>query len=324
MALDVICVGEALVDFLPEEKGEPVHRVMRWRRCSGGSLANVAVGLARLGAQSGLVGVVGADEFGEFLAESLASEGVDVSHLRRTPEGKTGLVFISLSDSGERSFAFYRTRSAELFLSARDVDVAFLARAKAVHFGTNSLLWPEAQEAMARIAREARGLGRIVSCDPNLRLGMWPRPEELKALLDRVIPSCTLVKLSEDEIEFVTGEKEADAALAWLSARGVKLPVVTQGEKGASFLLAGRIERVEAPAAKVVDTTGAGDGFMAGLLHGLTRQFADAAALERASVDELRPLFSFACRVGSKVVEQVGAVTGLPRLDDLMSGPRSP
>src|SRR5439155_1590029 len=109
----IVCIGEALVDFLPVETGRKVRDVETWTRCSGGSPANVAIALARLGAKSAFLGVTGDDELGHYLAGKLAGEGVDVSHLRLTREGKTGLVFISLSDTGERSFSFYRTRSAE-------------------------------------------------------------------------------------------------------------------------------------------------------------------------------------------------------------------
>src|SRR4051794_8258513 len=119
---DVICVGETLVDFLPASPGQPVRDVDTWVRCSGGSPANVAVGVSRLGGKSSMLGVVGDDEFGAYLLRALTEEGVDVSRLRRTDEGKTGLVFISLTEKGERSFAFHRTRAAEFFLAERDVD----------------------------------------------------------------------------------------------------------------------------------------------------------------------------------------------------------
>lgn len=312
-APEVVCVGETLVDFLPERRGLQVHQVERWVRCSGGSPANVAVGVARLGGRSAMVGTVGQDEFGTFLCESLAREGVDVTRLRPTDEGKTGLVFISLSDQGERSFAFYRTRAAELFLGERDVDEAFLGAARAVHFGTNSLLFREAQRAVLKMVRAARSADRIVSCDPNLRLHLWADPTELKALVGHIVPSATVVKLSEDEIEFVTGAKEPRDALTALHDAGVPLPIVTLGERGATFLWQDRQVSVAAPRVTCVDATGAGDGFMAGLLFGLTQLYPDATAMQRATVGELRELVTFACAVGARVVGTVGAVGGLPR-----------
>jgi len=195
--LDVICLGEALVDFLPQQVGRSVRAVESWTPCPGGSPANVAVGLARLGAQSAMVGTIGKDEFGQFLWQRLAEEGVNVSRLRETDEGKTGLVFISLSESGERTFAFYRTRSAELFLAERDVDANFLRSARALHLGTNSLLFRPAQRAALLAVDAARAAGKIVSCDPNLRLHMWADPQDLKQILEHVLPACAVVKLAE-------------------------------------------------------------------------------------------------------------------------------
>ncbi|XXF75486.1 carbohydrate kinase [Myxococcaceae bacterium GXIMD 01537] len=317
-ALDVVCIGETLVDFLPTAAGRRVRDVEAWVPCTGGSLANVAVGLARLGARSGMVGVVGADEFGHLLRERLLSEGVDVSHLRQTAEARTGLVFISLDARGERSFTFFRTRSAEFLLGHRDVDPDYLGHARAVHFGTNSLHLPEAREAMERMASLGREAGRIVSCDPNLRLHAWADPSELKPLLGRLLPLCSVVKLSDDEIQFVTGTSDPEAALHHLGGLGVPLPVVTLGPKGAVFLWKGELTRVSAPAAReVVDTTGAGDGFMAGFLYGLTRRYGNAGALLGASREELAELAAFGCVVGSRVVEHLGAVAGLPRAQEV-------
>jgi len=315
--IDVICLGETLVDFLPEQPGVRVRDVPRWVRCSGGSPANVAVGVARLGGSSAMVGVVGQDEFGEYLLEALSAEGVDVARLRQTDEGKTGLVFISLTASGDRSFMFSRTRSAELFLSERDIDPEYLDRARAVHFGTNSLLFRDAQRAMQRAVRAAAQAGKIVSCDPNLRLHFWPDPADLRTVLDTLLPSCTVVKLSEEELEFVTALRDPEAALRQLASRGVVLPMITLAERGAMFLWKDRVVTVAAPEAKVVDTTGAGDGFVAAFLFALTRLYPDRASLLQAGVGELRELAQFACAVGSRVTEALGAVAALPRLAQL-------
>lgn len=317
--MDVVCVGESLVDFLPAESAQRVRDVTAWKPSIGGSLANVAVGVARLGGRSAYVGVVGEDEFGHFLREGLASEGVDVSHLRQTAEARTGLVFISIDERGERSFTFFRTRSAEFLLSERDVDPAFLERARVVHFGTNSLKLPEARAAMSRTVEIARAAGRIVSCDPNLRLHAWEDLEVLREQLRLLLPQCSVVKLSEEEVAFATGRTEPEEALRYLSGLGVTLPVVTRGEAGAVFLWRGEVVRVPAPRVRVVDTTGAGDGFTAAFLHGLSRRYAEASALAGASREDLEALATFGCAVGSRVVEHLGAVTGLPGRDAVAS-----
>jgi fructokinase len=315
--LDVVCVGESLVDFLPAESGQRVRDVTTWKPAIGGSLANVSVGVARLGGRSAYVGVVGEDEFGHFLRERLAAEGVDVSHMRQTAEAKTGLVFISIDARGERSFSYYRTRSAEFLLGDRDVHPAFLGRARVVHCGTNSLHLPEARAAMLRIVDSVSAAGRILSCDPNLRLHAWQDPEVLREVLGRLLPRCTVVKLSEEEVAFATGRTDPEEAVRFLAGQGVTLPVVTRGEAGAVFLWRDELVRVPAPRVRVVDTTGAGDGFTSAFLHGLSRRYADASALAGASREDLEALATFACAVGSKVVEHLGAVAGLPSRDEV-------
>ncbi|MHB8876092.1 MAG: carbohydrate kinase family protein [Myxococcaceae bacterium] len=316
-APDVICLGEALVDFLPQQPGHKVRDVETWTRCPGGAPSNVAIGLSRLGARSALLGVTGTDEFGHFLKGALALEGVDASHLRMTGDGKTGLAFVSLGENGERSFSFHRTRSAELFLVEVDGDLPFVLSARALHCGTNSLLWRPAQRAMVKMVQAGQAAGKLVSCDPNLRLHLWAEPQELRELLGFLLPSCGVVKLSEEEIGFVTGTGDVEQALVSLRKQGVLLPVVTRAAEGAVFFWQGKVVRVPSPPAVAIDSTGAGDGFMAALLFGLCRLYPDAAALKGAGIGELRELMTFACLAASRVVERLGAVAGLPRLAEI-------
>ncbi|NBD09592.1 MULTISPECIES: carbohydrate kinase [Corallococcus] len=312
-SLDVVCVGETLVDFLPVAGGASrVRDVEAWRPSPGGSPANVSVGLARLGLRSAMVGVVGADEFGHFLRERLAADGVDVSRLRQVDHARTGLLFVSLDARGERTFTYFRTRSAEFLLDDSDVDGDFVRCAKAVHCGSNSLLLPEAREAMVRMLTLARDAGMLVSCDPNLRLHVWSQPEELRVLLGRMLPLCTVVKLSEEEVSFATGATTPEDALRVLAGQGVRLPVVTLGERGAVFLWRGEVISIPAPQVTVVDTTGAGDGFVSAMLHGLVRWYGDARSLEDATREELSALMAFAASVGARVVTKLGALAALP------------
>lgn len=315
MALDALVMGEALVDFMPRASGKRVRDVEEWRRCVGGAPANVAVGLARLGTKVALAGCTGDDEFGHFLKDALAKEGVDVSGLRQTAEGKTGLGFISLDEKGERSFTFYRQGAAEYLVDGRDVRPEAIARARLLHLGTNSLLLAPARAAVAHAVELARGQGRIVSCDPNLRLHLWKDPRELKGWLELLVPRLTVLKLSEEEIEFVAGAATVDSALERLS--GPALVVVTRGEKGAVLKTAEHVVAVAAPPGPVVDTTGAGDGFMTGLLWGLLRLCRgpdDVAALTR---EQLFNLGTLGCAIGTRVVGFLGAVSGLPRAAEL-------
>lgn len=313
----VVCVGEALVDFLPGTPGGRVRDTESWLRCSGGSPANVAVGVARLGGRSAFLGVVGEDEFGHYLVQALRCEGVDVARMRQSREGKTGLVFVSIDGAGQRSFAFHRTRSAEYLLHPSDVDAAWIGQARVVHVGTNSLLLPEAQQAVRAAVEAARAAGRVVSMDPNLRLHAWPDPSVLRGVLEGLIPQVHVLKLAEDEFPWVTGEASASLALRQLEDRGVALPVITLGPAGAVFRWRGAEHRVPAPAAAVRDTTGAGDGFMAGLLLGICRDHPTADSMLAADATWWRTWVTLGCQVGSRVCERLGAVTGLPRRGEI-------
>jgi fructokinase len=316
---DVICLGEALVDFLPDRRGQRVRDVMRWTPCLGGSPANVAVGVARLGGRSGLIGVVGDDEFGHFLHQRLEHEGVDTTFFRHTEQGKTGLGFVSLTSSGERSFTFYRAQAADQFLEERDTKRAasVIAKARVLHINTNSLLHAKARSAVTAVVRRSSRAGRLTSFDPNLRLHLWPNADELSDLLKTLLPILAIVKLSDEEIEFVTGTTDVDEALERLEAHGVILPVVTCGAQGAVFRFRKETRSVPAPRVRVVDTTGAGDGFTSGLLTIIAALAGTRKELAALPIEELEDAAQFACAVGSRVVTKLGAVAGLPTLDDL-------
>lgn len=313
--LDVVSLGEALVDFLPERRGARVREVAQWTPCIGGAPANVTVGLSRLGAKSALVGVTGDDEFGHFLKERLGAEGVDVRFLRQTRDGKTGLAFVSLTKAGDRSFTFYRTRSAETFLG--ETEASRVPDSKVLHVGTNSLIHAAARTAVQGAVKRAFDADRIVSTDPNLRLHLWKDPTVLQKLLNKLFVRCSVVKLSEEEIEFACGTTNVEKALDSLEKRGVVVAVVTLGAKGAALRFRGETRYVPARKVKVVDTTGAGDGFTAGFLFGLTRHYGSRTALEGADIDALEGHARFACLVGSHAVTKLGAVAGLPTLRTL-------
>ncbi len=315
----MICLGEALVDFLPDQRGQRVRDVTRWTPCLGGAPANVTVGVARLGGRSALVGVVGDDEFGHFLHQRLDHEGVDTTFFRHTDEGKTGLGFVSLTKSGERSFTFYRAQAAEQFLDERDTKRAAsaIAKARILHLGTNSLLQPKARKAVKAAVRRSFKAGRLTSSDPNLRLHLWPDASELRELLNELLPMLAIVKLSDEEISFVTGTTDVDQALERLEAHGVILSVVTCGAKGAAFRFGGETRRVTAPRVKVVDTTGAGDGFTSGRHTTGAARAGTTQALAALPSDGLEDAAQFGCAVGSRVVTKLGAVAGLPTLEEM-------
>ncbi|HTO98790.1 MAG TPA: carbohydrate kinase [Myxococcales bacterium] len=297
--LDAVCFGEALVDLLPDRRGH-LSQCESFAAHSGGAPANVAVGLSRLGLQAAFVGVVGDDEFGHLLSRKLAEAGVRVE-LRFSAEAKTGVWFIAIDEQGDRSF-FTPTgaQSADKLIDESDAGRVPLARI--FHCGSAAHVRPEARRALRAAVRSAKERGMMISFDPNVRTHLWSDLRELRALCDEVLPQSDLVKLSEDELEICLGVSDPAAALDRLAAMGVKLGCVTLGARGAAARRGGETVEVPAPAVEVVDTTGAGDGFVAALL-----------ASDPLHADLGRAL-RFACAVGSRVCTRLGAVAGLPTL----------
>ncbi|MGE5047310.1 MAG: carbohydrate kinase family protein, partial [Deltaproteobacteria bacterium] len=263
MSLDAVCFGEALVDLLPDKRGR-LRDCARFEAHSGGAPANVAVGLSRLGLRTAFVGVVGEDEFGHLLDARLSAEGVQ-AHLRYTREAKTGVWFVAVDEEGERSF-FTPTGAESADKLIDESDVARVPQARIFHCGSSAHIRPAAQEALKLAVRHARHHGMIVSFDPNVRAHLWRDLRELRALCEDVLPFCHVVKLSEDELEICAGATTPVAALDRLAGAGVRVACVTLGAKGAMARRDNVTVEAPAPRVEVADTTGAGDGFVAGLL----------------------------------------------------------
>jgi fructokinase len=303
---DVLVIGEALVDFVPTHRG-PLHESRGFELHTGGAPANVAIGCARLGARSAFIGVVGDDAFGRFLADGLGREGVDVSGMRLTFEDRTGLCFITLDPSGERSFT-HRGGSPETLLSAPDVDVPVVAQARALQFSAGSLRKASGEAAIHRAIDQCTG---IVCCDPGTTPRHWVDPVVLAARLERVLKRCNVVKCSSDEVAELTGESDPLEGARVLVARGAELAVVTLGPHGALWQRADDGGHVPSPPVEVVDTTGAGDAFMAALL---VRLSAEKQRPSQLPAQLLQDHVRFACEIGAYAVTALGAVAGVPRI----------
>ncbi len=304
-APEVLCFGEALVDLLPDRRGK-LRDCERFEVHSGGAPANVAVGLARLGIRTAFSGVVGDDEFGHLLARKLRDEGVD-ARLRFAPEARTGLWFVALDERGDRTFfSPGGLDSADKTISRQDALAAPIGEARWLHCGSSCHIRPEGQRALKAAVERAAAASVRVSFDPNVRAHLWTNLRALRTLCESVFPSCTLVKLSEDECEACVGERDVERAAERLRDLGVRIACITLGERGALALRGDRWFRVPAPRVEVVDTTGAGDGFVAGLLSRLARE-------PEPGDEALQSALELGCAVGSNVCTRLGAVAGLPR-----------
>jgi len=365
---EIVTMGELLIDFVSTAAGVSIKDSPGFTKAAGGAPANVAVGVRRLGRSSAFMGKVGNDEFGHFLAETLRREGVDTSAIRYDESARTALAFVSLGAEGEREFVFYRHPGADMLLRPDEINMDLVRGACVFHHGSISLINEPARSATQAAIAAARDSGVLVSYDPNLRLPLWPNPDEARAVILSAVPTADLIKASEEELAFLTGiawsgdgtgPEKRTGAEDWTEtkeesgARGAQLRelaarlweaasrscpvVVTRGKQGCA-LVTDEIY-LEVPGFKVpaVDTTGAGDAFVAGLLVGLLdlaergsllgpRPTHDESGvspislrdvLARLRADEWREVLRFANGAGALCTMKKGAIPALPTRKEL-------
>ncbi|MGM8514788.1 aminoimidazole riboside kinase [Enterobacter asburiae] len=290
-------LGDAVVDLLPDGEG-------RLLQCPGGAPANVAVGIARLGGQSAFIGRVGDDPFGRFMAKTLADEKVEVKSMRLDPAHRTSTVVVDLDDQGERSFTFMVRPSADLFLESADLPT--FSAGEWLHVCSIALSAEPSRSATFEAMAAIREAGGYVSFDPNIRPDLWPDENALRRCLEQALQSADVVKLSVEELAFLTGNVEVNVGLDALMARcPARLVLVTQGKEGVIAWHDGTVKHYPATPVECVDTTGAGDAFVAGLLYGL------------AAGQDLTPVIALAQRCGALATTAKGAMTALPWQHDL-------
>ena len=304
---DAICLGELLIDFVPTVTGTDLLNAPAFKKAPGGAPANVAVGLKRLGVSSSFMGKVGDDPFGHFLAQTLDQAGVDVEPLRFSTQARTALAFVSLKADGDRDFMFYRHPSADMLFTPNEVDVAAIQAAKLLHFGSISLIAEPSRSATLHAVTMAREAGCLISYDPNLRLELWPDAEAARAGLWQGLVQAQIVKISQDEVEFLTGTPDLEKGRNALWHDDLQLLVVTRGLAGCVFFTPELTGSAASFSVAAVDATGAGDGFVAGLLQGV---LTDPAALN--DPERLQALCRFANAVGALTTTERGAIPALP------------
>lgn len=313
---DVVCLGEALIDFIPLESGVSLMEVSGFRKAPGGAPANVAAGLSRLGKTSAFVGKVGDDPFGRFLEKTFADSGVDTSRMLFDPFVRTGLAFVSLTSEGVPEFMFYRNPSADMLLSPGELDRDFIRSARAFHYGSITLIGEpskSATEAAIRCAVEGR---LLISYDPNLRKPLWPGLEQAKEQMLAAMVYPHVVKVSEEELAFLSGTLDlSDGSSRLMSAYpNIRLLAVTLGSEGCYYRTAKAENRLQAFSVQVVDTTGAGDGFVAGMLSQLLDAVASPDEISDLDEARLREVFRFANAVAALTTTKPGAISALPSL----------
>lgn len=309
---EVIALGELLIDFVPTVSGLTLMETPAFQKAPGGAPANVAVGISKLGIPSGFMGKVGDDAFGRFLAKTLEDAGVDISALCFSEEARTALAFVSLTSEGERDFLFYRHPSADMLYRPDEVDEDYIRAARIFHYGSISLIGEPSRGATLRAVSVAHQAGLLISYDPNLRLALWPDADTARREMLAGWQHAQIIKISEEELVFLTGESDWVTAARSLWHVDQRLLVVTRGKDGSSYITETGSGEVPGFSVQVVDTTGAGDGFVAGLLKGLYES-------PRAWEDEarLREILRYANAVGAITTTKRGAIPALPTSDQV-------
>ncbi len=299
--MSIACMGELLIDFVAIESGVTVGEASGFQKKPGGAPANVAVAVKRLGHDSAFITQLGDDPFGHYLAGVVSAEGVDISGVRFTDKARTPLAFVSLRADGERSFMFYRHPSADMLMEPEDVAVDVIDAHAIFHYGSITLIGEPVRSATLSAVKYARSHGKLISYDPNLRLALWPSADAAREGILFGLDYAQIVKVSDEELEFLTGGD--DVTPLWRDE--LRVIVITHGAGGASIYTRDGVHHAPGFNVQAVDTTGAGDGFVGGLLVRLL-EFGDQYPLH------LPEIARFANAVGAIATTQRGAIPALP------------
>lgn len=312
---DIVSIGELLIDFTPygmSEFDQPLYE-----RNPGGAPANVLAALAKLGSSTEFIGKVGDDAFGRELAEILNGGGIGISGLARTEKARTTLAFVHLDHQGDRSFSFYRNPGADQLLEPYEVPLDMIARSKVFHFGSVSMSAEPSRSATLSAVRYAKEQGIVVSYDPNLRPALWNSADEAREWILEGMKYSDIVKVSKEELEFLTGTEDLDQGSRMLAERyGVSLLLVTLGGQGSYCRCGSVTAAVSGFPVKVVDTTGAGDGFMAGAIYTVLSK---GLALSSCKQEEIEELLRFANAVGALATTRKGGIPAMPSLEEVLA-----
>lgn len=315
----VIAIGEALIDFIPHEKGRALNDVENFLRVPGGAPLNVAAAVAKLGGKSQMLTKLGQDGFGDAILNEVKPLGVDVSRISRTNEANTALAFVSLREDGERDFSFYRNPSADMLLSAEEICVEDFNEKDILHFCSVSLIDAPIKEAHRRAIEIAKEKGCLISFDPNVRLPLWKNPEDCRKAILEFLPLSNIVKISDEELEFITGIKDEKEALDFLLTGDVKVIIYTKGTNGAEFITKERV--IFSPSFKVSaqDTTGAGDSFIGSLLYQVAEGEYSLEQLVDLSEEKVQEILTFSNATAALTVCKKGAIGALPLKEEVLA-----
>lgn len=312
MKYDVVALGELLIDFTENgssEQGNPLFEAN-----PGGAPCNVLAMLAKLGYQTGFIGKVGKDFFGEQLKRAIQEAGIDAGCLMMDSDVHTTLALVHTFSDGDREFSFYRNPGADMMLEADEVPVEPLVNTRIFHFGTLSMTHEKVREATKRAIGIAEKAGAVISMDPNLRPPLWESLDLAKEQVMYGLGHCQILKISDNEIEWLTGEEDYTAGVNWIRSRyEIPLILVTMGKNGSRAYYKDMIvEAAPLLRKNTIETTGAGDTFCGCILGYVLKH-----DLENLTEKQLKEMLTFANAAASKITTRKGALRVMPSVEEI-------
>lgn len=309
---DVIALGELLIDFTMNGQSEQGNNM--FEACPGGAPCNVLALLNKMGKKTAFIGKVGKDQFGALLRDTITEAGIDASNLMVDENVNTTLAFVHTFPDGDREFSFYRNPGADMMLTADEVNPEVVKDTKVFHFGTLSMTHEGVREATKKAVKTAKANGCLVSFDPNLRPPLWNSLDLAKEQMEYGFGKCDILKISDNEIQFVSGKEDYDEGIAYLQETyNIPLILLTMGKDGSRAYYKGM--RVERPgfSVKAIETTGAGDTFCGSSLNYLVDH-----DFENLTEEQLGEMLTFANAAAALVTTKKGAIKAMPVKEEVL------
>lgn len=313
----LIGTGEALIDMIPAESGKMIKDVAAFSPIVGGAPANVCGAFSKLGGESYMVTQLGNDPFGDKIIDNFKEFNIGTEYISRTSEANTALAFVALMEDGNREFSFYRNPSADMLLDKASIKKEWFADSFALHFCSVSLGDTPMKQAHKRAIEYALEAGNIISFDPNLRFNLWESEEKLKQAVLEFLPYAHVLKVSDEELEFITGITDESEAIKSLFVGNVSLVLYTKGADGAEAYTRSKTAHADGVKVKAFDTTGAGDAFIGSFLFNLERALAGNKSIDDLSKETLEKMLQFSNLYCAKSVMKPGAIASYPSLSDM-------
>ncbi|MBP3683561.1 MAG: carbohydrate kinase [Oscillospiraceae bacterium] len=311
--IDVVALGELLIDFASrgtDGNGYPLMQAL-----PGGAPANFLGALTKYGKSTAFLGKVGDDTFGHLLLGTVKDAGIETRGIVIDPAVFTTLAFVTFDESGDRSFAFARKPGADTRLSWEEVDKGLIDEARVFHFGTLSLTDEPVRTTTRKCVAYAKEQGKLITCDPNLRKPLWRSEEEAKEQILWSLKQADVVKISDDEVDFLWNCTPEEGADKLLEEFGVSLAMVTLGPKGCLLKTKNACCQVTSPKVSPIDTTGAGDIFGGSAVYRLLELNKPVAQL---TAEDLHDIGAYASTAASLSTETLGGIPSIPQKETVL------